>query len=93
MGIYAVTYTYGDDTDLTRDTHRPRHKQFLADLHEAGALRVSGPLHDGTGALLVIEADSTREVERLLDADPFHQEGLLRERTVHGWTVVFGGLR
>ncbi|MCF7552333.1 MULTISPECIES: YciI family protein [Pseudonocardia] len=93
MGIYAVTYTYGPDTDVARDAHRPRHKDFLADLHEAGTLRASGPLADGTGALLLLEAESDAQVEHLLDGDPFRQEGLIGERTVRGWSIVFGGLR
>lgn len=93
MGIYAVTYIYGPDTDVARDAHRPKHKDFLADLHEAGTLRVSGPLTDGTGALLVLEAESADAVEELLDRDPFRQEGLIGERTVRGWSIFFGGLR
>jgi uncharacterized protein YciI len=93
MGTYAVTYTYAPDTDAARAAHRPRHKDFLAGLHGSGRLCVSGPLDDGTGALLVVEGGSAAEVETLLDGDPFRQEGLIAERSVRGWSIVFGGLR
>lgn len=93
MGTYAVTYTYAPDTDAARDAHRPRHEDFLAGLHDSGRLRVSGPLDDAAGALLVVEGGSAAEVEALLDGDPFRQEGVIAERSVRGWSIVFGGLR
>lgn len=93
MATFAVTYTYAAGTETERDTHRPRHKDFLAALHDTGRLRISGPLDGGAGALLVLEGDTADEVGSLLDEDPFHRRGLIAERTVREWTVVFGGLR
>lgn len=90
MATFAVNYTYGSGTEAARDRFRPEHKDFLAGLHEAGRLRVSGPV-DG-GALLVFEGSSAEEVAALLDADPFRREGLIAERTVREWTIFFGGL-
>lgn len=48
MGAFAVTYTYGPQTEAARDERRPEHKQFVADLHEARHLRASGPADCGT---------------------------------------------
>ena len=92
MSTYAVIYTYSADTEAQRDAHRPGHKDFLARLHETGRLRISGPLDGGTGALLVLEGDSAAEIASVLDADPFHARGLIADRTIREWTVVFGGL-
>lgn len=91
MATFAVQYTYGANTDAARDRFRPEHKDFLAGLHEAGRLRVSGPV-DG-GALLIFEGSSAEEVAALLDGDPFRREGLIAERTVREWTIFFGGLK
>lgn len=93
MGTYAVTYTYAAGTEIERDVHRPQHKDFLATLHGAGSLRASGPVDGGIGALLLMEADSAEQVTEILDDDPFHQNGLIADRTIREWTVVFGGLR
>jgi uncharacterized protein YciI len=93
MGTFAVTYTYGPGTEAERDVYRPEHKQFLADLHEAGRLHVSGPVDGGVGALLVLEGESRDEIAALLDGDPFHRHGLIGDRTVREWAIVFGGLR
>ncbi|MFC7471836.1 hypothetical protein ACFQVA_36435 [Actinomadura keratinilytica] len=43
MPIYAVTYTYADDSAAARDTHRPAHRAYLATLSEQGINLVSGP--------------------------------------------------
>ncbi|MEV5666696.1 YciI family protein [Streptomyces flaveolus] len=95
MTTFAVTYTYADDSAAARDEHRPEHKNFLKRLFDAGRLRVSGPLGaDGApGALLVFEAGSAGELTALLDQDPFHREGLITERSIRDWQIVFGGVK
>lgn len=91
MTTFAVTYVY-DDRACDRDIHRPAHRGFLGGLYAAGVLLASGPVSVGDmqGALLVVRADSVEAAEALLDADPFHTEGLVSSRAVAEWTVVFG---
>lgn len=93
MGTFAVIYTYGTDTEAERDAIRPQHKNFLAGLHDTGRLRISGPIDSGAGALLVIAGESAEEVTSVLDDDPFRKNGLIADRSVREWTIVFGGLR
>ncbi|MEV4730109.1 YciI family protein [Saccharopolyspora sp. NPDC049426] len=93
MGTFAVIYTYGTDTDTERDAIRPQHKDFLADLHATGRLRISGPIDSGAGALLVLEGESAAEITSALDEDPFRKHDLIADRSVREWTIVFGGLR
>ena len=54
MSLFAVIYRYADDA-AALDEHRPRHRDHLRGLHEAGRLVVSGPLAEGggPGALLI----------------------------------------
>ncbi|MER5669616.1 YciI family protein [Pseudonocardia alni] len=92
MAIFAVTYGYTGSSDAERDAHRPAHKDFLAGLHRSGRLRVSGPVDGGTGALLVLEGGSAQEIAGVLDADPFHVAGLVGDRTIREWSIVFGAL-
>lgn len=91
MPVFAATYRYADDPPRL-DQHRPRHRAFLADLHRDGILHLSGPLQSPAGGLLILTGDSPRDVEETLDADPFHQEGLIAEREIREWTVVIGRL-
>ena len=91
MTTYAVTYVY-DSRSEERDTHRPAHRAFLGGLHAAGVLLASGPVTAGEmqGALLILEAASADKVAAILDADPFAVNGLVADRAITEWTVVFG---
>jgi uncharacterized protein YciI len=97
MAVFAVTYVYVADADRL-DAVRPEHRAFLRDLHELGALLVSGPLpatSDGApgGALLVVEVsgeDPTAALT-LLDADPMRRAGLVADRSAREWRPVIGG--
>ncbi len=91
MTVYAVQYRYDDRTER-RDEVRPEHRAYLAEALAAGTLLASGPYadDDAPGALLVVRAGSTAEVEALLSADPFVREGLVADREVREWTQVFG---
>ena len=88
MAIFAVSYRYSDDV-AARDTHRPEHREFLA---QCEGLLLSGPLSDPAGALLLVAADSAEQVEQRLDGDPFRREGVIVERVVRSYDPVLGSL-
>jgi uncharacterized protein YciI len=67
---------------------RPVHRQYLASLREKGQLAVSGPFTDDSGALIVYETASAEEAERLLQGDPFHQNGIFLKWVVRPWNPV-----
>ena len=93
MPIFATTYHYADDSTEARDTIRPEHRAYLAELTDAGRLVVSGPYEgEPAGALLVFDATSEDDARRLTEADPFVREGLVAEVTVREWTTVSGRL-
>lgn len=92
MGTFAVTYAYSAATSAGRDEHRPRHVEFLQAQFDSGRLVTSGPFGPGEdpGALLIIEADSKADAEALMDQDPFYRNGLVEQRSIRQWNVVFG---
>jgi hypothetical protein len=47
------------------------HAAFMDALFEEGAVVLGGPLSDGSGAVLVMEAGDEEEVRRLLADDPW----------------------
>lgn len=67
---------------------RPVHRQYLASLKAKGQLAVSGPFTDDTGALIVYEAASREEAEKLLQGDPFHQNGIFVDWKIRPWNTV-----
>ncbi|GAA1999864.1 hypothetical protein JL107_00240 [Nakamurella flavida] len=91
MPIFALEYTYVDSPDdLT--AHRPAHRAFLAGELPGVTILSSGPYTGpgGAGALLILRADSAEDLLATMDQDPFHQLGLIPERSVHEWTPVNG---
>jgi uncharacterized protein len=68
---------------------RPVHRQYLTSLKEKGQLAVAGPFTDDSGALIVYEAASAEEAEKLLQADPFNQNGIFVKYVLRPWNTVF----
>lgn len=68
---------------------RPVHRQYLTTLKEKGQLAVAGPFTDDSGALIVYEAASAEEAEKLLQADPFNQNGIFVKYVLRPWNTVF----
>ena len=71
MSLFAVIYRYVDDA-AALDEHRPRHRDHLRALYEAGHLVVSGPLAEGggPGALLIFRADAAGAGRRMARRRP-----------------------
>ncbi|ASR38656.1 hypothetical protein BAY61_30755 [Prauserella marina] len=69
---------------------RPRHREYLTALAEQGVVAVAGPLDNDIGGLTLYQAQDREELQRLLDADPYHLEGALAERTVREFKPVVG---
>lgn len=93
MAIFAVTYHYAD-TPESLDHHRPAHRSYLATcLGSPGLMAVGRTLGGGPDqALLLVEAEDSREVEEMLDLDPFWSEGLITKRDIREWTIVIGSV-
>ena len=85
---YAASIEYSQDTALV-EAHRPAHRAYLTKLLDEGKLFASGPYADGSGALIVYEADTPEAADALLKADPFHAAGVFLTWTVRPWKVIF----
>ena len=84
---FAAIIEYSQDKEKIQ-TLRPTHRQYLALLRERGQLVASGPFTDDSGALIVYEAASTQEAEKLLQGDPFHQNGIFLKYVLRPWNPV-----
>ena len=90
MATFAVVYTFADNEAVRLET-RPKHREYLKTLLDAGNIVLSGPFVDDTGALLVIEADSREEVEGFLANDPYLDAGVVDNAMVKEWNIVMRG--
>lgn len=89
MTVYAVRYTYSDDSERL-PVVRPVHRAWLAERLAAGELLASGPYADGTGALLIFRAASRGDLDALVAQDPYQAGGVLAQVEVREWQQVFG---
>ncbi len=84
---FAAIIEYSPDKEKIQAL-RPTHRQYLASLKAGGQLAISGPFTDDSGALIVYEAESAAEAERLLQGDPFHQNGIFLKYVLRPWNPV-----
>ena len=93
MLIYAVTYWYADKPEVIAE-HRPAHREYIASLLGEGGLIASGRTEGGEtpSALLLFQAQSVAEVEKVLDPDPFWILGLIEKRDIVEWILSSGSL-
>jgi uncharacterized protein YciI len=92
VSLFAVFYTYTEGSDDERDEHRPAHRAFLRELHDAGTLQVCGPWgpEEAPGGMLIFEGETAEEIGALLDDDPFWKVGVVAERAIKSWGIVIG---
>jgi uncharacterized protein YciI len=89
MAKFAAVLTYIPDAGRVSEI-RPSHREYLSGLLKAGKLYRSGPFPDGSGALIVYEAEDLAEAQVLLANDPFSKNGVINGVTLKEWNVVMG---
>ena len=52
-------------------------------------MKLSGPLTDGAGSLIVIDAADLADAKRIADADPYKTGGVFAEVEIHPFMQVF----
>lgn len=89
MAKFAAVLEYIPDANRVSEV-RPEHRQYLAGLVETGKLYQSGPFPDGSGALIIYEAEDLAEAQILLANDPFSVNGVISGAELKEWTIVMG---
>jgi uncharacterized protein YciI len=84
---FAAVIEYAPDREKIQAV-RPAHRQYLTSLKERGQLVASGPFLDDSGALIIYEAAGPDEAEKLLQGDPFHQNGIFVRWQLRPWNPV-----
>ncbi|MFW0797316.1 YciI family protein [Gordonia sp. CPCC 205515] len=90
MAIFAVHYGYGPAKAAIRDEYRPLHREWLLEEFNAGNVVATGPYPDGSGALILIRADSLDGAEAFQNNDPFIAHEAVDQVRIVEWTEVYG---
>ena len=87
--LFVIIGHYARDANDRRPATRPAHLAHLEPLAQAGRIVLAGPLTDGAGSLIVVEAASLAEVWDLVGRDPYVTNGIFERVEVHPFTRVF----
>jgi uncharacterized protein YciI len=98
LGVFIVERPTGDKWIPGRGPREQplwdEHAEFIDALFDEGAIVLGGPLADGSGAVLVIEATDEHEVRRLLAGDPWIVDAdVLRVGDVREWHLFIDARR
>ena len=89
MAQFVVQLRFDTSETDRRLEVRPAHRDYLAELKEAGKLVAAGPFADGTGALLVYDVADESELRDILAKDPYTPAGVYELATLAEWQPLF----
>lgn len=76
MSLFVLIGRDGPDGKRLRPDVRPDHLAHLEPLTRAGRIVLAGPFTDGSGSLIVFEAESLEEAEAIAARDPYVRRGV-----------------
>ena len=86
--LFVIIGRDGPDAKELRPKIRPEHLAHLAQYDAQNRVRLAGPLTDGTGSLIVLEAADLEEARAIAEADPYRTKGVFAEIDVHPFMQV-----
>ena len=89
MALYVVQLRFDIAETDRRMEVRPAHREYLAELKEAGKLVAAGPFADQTGALLVYDVADEAELRDILAKDPYTPANVAEVTTLAEWQPLF----
>lgn len=87
--LFVIIGRDSRDSVELRPKHRPAHLAHLDKIDQAGRLVLAGPLTDGVGSLIIVDAESAAQVWADVAADPYVQNGVFQDVEVHPFLRVF----
>ena len=63
------------------------HARFMDSLFEAGTVLLGGPFADGSGSMVILEAESVESAKAIFQGDPWAQLDVLVASEVKEWTI------
>ena len=86
--LYVIIGRDSPEAKDLRPKLRPAHLDHLGTFDRDGRVVLAGPLTDGAGSLIVLEAASAEEARAIADRDPYTVGGVFASVEVHPFLQV-----
>ncbi len=87
--LFAMIGKDGPRGQELRKIYREEHLTNLKKLQEAGKLPLAGPFTDGSGSLVVFDAENIEEARKIADRDPYVIHGIFESYELKPFNRVF----
>ncbi|MBI4514881.1 MAG: hypothetical protein HY699_03575 [Deltaproteobacteria bacterium] len=87
--LFVIIGHDAPDAKEKRPQQRPAHLAHLEPLSQAGRVLLAGPFTDGSGSLIVIEADSRAAAWEIASRDPYLANGVFNRVELKPFMQVF----
>ena len=87
--LFVIIGHDAPDAKEKRPQHRPAHLAHLEPLAAQGKIPLAGPFTDGSGSLIVVEAESRQAVWAMVARDPYVVNGIFNRVEVKPFLQVF----
>jgi uncharacterized protein YciI len=95
--LFAVRLERGGPWNWSRGLREQEgweeHALFMDSLVDDGFILLGGPLEGDRDVLHIVDAPSQQAVRDRLAEDNWHENGMLRVKSIEEWTVLLDGLR
>ena len=85
--IWAHGAAWAEGKTVREQAYWDEHAEFMDRLFENGTVIMGGPFSDGTGSLVIVEADEINEVSTLFANDPFVVHQIFKLQGLKQWQL------
>jgi hypothetical protein len=86
--LFVIIGRDSPEAKTLRPELRPAHLEHLGDLNRQGRILLAGPLTDGAGSLIVLDAPSEDDARAIAGSDPYTVGGVFESVEVHPFKQV-----
>ena len=91
--IWAHGAAWVEGKTVREQAYWDEHAEFMDQLFENGTVIMGGPFSDGTGSLVIVEAEEMSEVATLFAKDPFMIHQIFALRSLKQWQLFLDARR
>ncbi|PYT05744.1 MAG: hypothetical protein DMF60_11000 [Acidobacteria bacterium] len=78
---------WNPDKPVREQAYWDEHARFMDALFDAGTILLGGPFADGSGSMVILEAENVEAAEAIFQDDPWTQQDVLVASEAREWTI------